>query len=165
MSNIIQILIQSNTLNFLIVLLIIVFLYKKLDVTEKIEKITNEIKSYVESSETEKEQAQKELGRINDKIAKLPALSERIRKSTQRNVNNIAENARKHTEVQKQDITNNAKRLFNLETKLFKSRLTNLLSEKSIELAKENAIKQLRENPELHNTYIEKAISELDRIN
>ena len=165
MSDIIQTLIQSNTLNFLIVLFIIVFLVKKLNVSEKIEKLSDEIKNYVETSETEKQQAQTELGRINDKIAKLPALSERIRKSTQRNVNNIADNAKKHTEVQKQDITNNAKRLFSLETRLFKSKLTNLLSETSIELAKENAIKQLKENPELHNKYIEKAIEELDRIN
>ena len=165
MSDIIQILIQSNTLNFLIVLLIVIFLIKKLNVSGKIEKITNEITNYVESSETEKQQAQTELNRINDKIAKLPAVSERIKKSTQRNINNIAENAKKHTEVQKQDITNNAKRLFKLEARVFKSKLTNLLSEKSIELAKENAIKQLEENPELHNTYIEKAIAELDRIN
>jgi F0F1-type ATP synthase membrane subunit b/b' len=165
MSDIIQIFIQSNTLNFLIVLFILVFLVKKLKVSEKIEKLSNEIKSYVESSETEKQQAQAELGRIKDKISKLPALSERIKKSTQRNINNIAENAKKHTEIQKQDITNNAQRLFKLETRLFKSKLTNLLSEASIQLAKENAIKQLEENPELHNRYIEKAIEELDGIN
>ena len=48
--------------------------------------------------------------------------------------------------------------------KKFKQKLTSVLSEKSVEIAKENAVNQLRENTELHNKYIDNAIEELDRI-
>ncbi len=165
MSDILQLLIQSNTINFLIVLFIVIFLIKKLNVSKKIENVRDEITKYVDSSVKEKEHAEQELNRINDKIAKLPAVVERIKKSTDNNIKNMEKNLQKNIEIKKQDISNNSKRLFNLETKKFKSRLTNLLSEKSIEISRENAIKQLKDNPELHNRYIDKAIEELDKIN
>ena len=164
MPDIIQLLIQSNTLNFLIVLFILVFLIKKLNVSKRIESLRDEINSYVETSETEKEHAILELNRINDRIAKLPAVIERIKKSTNNNIKNMEANMQETIKAKKADIANNARRLHNLETKKFKSRLTNLLSEKSIEISRENAIKQLNENPALHNKYIDNAIDELDKI-
>ena len=164
MSNIIQLLIQSNTLNFLIVLLIVILLIKQLKLGKKFDGIKDEIKSYVENSENEKLQAEQSLSRINDKIAKLPAVIERIKRSTENNIKNIESNVQKKTEIQKQDISKNAQRLFNLETKKFKTGLTNLLSEKSVEIAKENAVKQLKENPSLHNKYIDNAIEEIDKV-
>ncbi len=165
MSDILQLLIQSNTINFLIVLFIVIFLIKKLNVSKKIENVRDEITKYVDSSVTEKEHAEQELTRINDKISKLPAVVERIKKSTDNNIKNMEKNLQQNIEIKKQDISNNSKRLFTLETKKFKSRLTNLLSEKSIELSRENAIKHLKENPELHKRYIDRAIEELDKIN
>ncbi len=164
MSGILNLLIQSNTLNFLIVLLIIVALIKYLKFGEKIDKIKEEIKTYVETSEKEKSQAEVNLTRINDKLSKLPAVIERIQKSTEKNINNIEQNVKKNTEIQKQDISKNSERLFKLETKKFKEKLTNLLSEKSVEVARNNAIQQLKENPMLHAKYIDSAIDELDEI-
>ena len=164
MSGILNLLIQSNTINFLIVLLIVVSLIKYLKIGEKIDKVKEEIKFYVETSENEKSQAEVNLTRINDKLSKLPAVIERIQKSTQKNINNIEQNVKKNTEIQKQDISKNSERLFDLETKKFKSKLSNLLSEKSVEIARDNAIQQLKENPSLHAKYIDNAIDELDRI-
>ena len=51
-----------------------------------------------------------------------------------------------------------------VETKKFKTELSNILSEHSIRIARENAVKQLEENPNLHDKYIEDAIGEIDRI-
>lgn len=164
MSELIQILINTNTINFLIVLCIVLFLIKKLNLSQQIDNVKNNINSYVELSEQEKIQSETELSRINDKITKLPAVIERIMRSTEKNVQNIAQNVMEDTEEKKKDISKNAQRLFNLETKKFKSRLTSILSEKSVELAKENAINQLKENPSLHEKYINSAIDEIDRI-
>ena len=164
MSNVIQFLIQTNTINFIIVLTIIIVIVKKLNIGNKIDKIKSDITNYVETSEKEKQQTEVELSRINDKISKLPAVIERIKKSTENSVRNIERNIKEETEEKKQDISNNAKRLFNLETKKFKSRLTSILAEKSIEIARENAIKRLIENPDLHGKYIDNAIEELDGI-
>ncbi len=164
MSEFFQILIQSNTLNFLIVLALIIYLVKKLNVNEKIENIRNEVQSYVEESKCEKNEAEKSLIDIEEKIKQLPAEIEKIKISTQVSVNSIEEKLKADTENKKTDIRNNAERIIQLETKKFKSKLSDILSETSVEIARKNAENQLKANRELHNKYIENAINELDRI-
>lgn len=164
MSEFFNILIQSNTLNFLIVVCLIVFLFLKLKINAKLQIMADEIKNYVNSAENEKLDAQKKLDIINSKVQKLPDVIERIKKSTENSVKNYEKKILADINEEKQDVENNIKRLFNLETRKFKNKLTCLLSEKSVELAKENAIKQLENNVELHNKYIENAIKELDGI-
>lgn len=164
MSDILQLLIQSNTLNFLIVLFLIIFLVVKLNLKQKIETLRIEIKDYVDASVNEKEQSDKNLEIIKKKVDKLPLVIEKIQKSTENSVKNLGEKIKNEIEEQKKDIENNAERIFNLETKKFKEKLTSLLSEKSVEIARENALNQLAQNNDLHNKYIDNAIDELDRI-
>jgi len=136
----------------------------KLNFKQKIEDLRTEIKTYVETAENEKTQAEKKLFEIKDKVSKLPDEIECIKKSAEKSTVNIASKIHSEIEEQKQDISNNAQRIFNLETKKFKAKLNTLLSEKSIELAQENALNQLNSNKDLHNKYIDNAIDELDRI-
>ena len=164
MSDIFNLLIHSNTLNFLIVLAILVFIVVKLNLKEKIEVLRDEIKTYVETSVNEKNVAEQNLSLIKEKIQRLPEEIEDIQKSTENSVKSIGEKIRADIEEQKQDISNSAERIFNLETKKFKQKLTSVLSEKSVEIARDNAISQLKENKELHSKYIDNAIDELDRI-
>ena len=70
MAEIWQLLIKSNTINFLIVLGIIIFLVAKLNISSKIDALRNEIKNFVDASVQEKENAQKELDKIKEKIVK-----------------------------------------------------------------------------------------------
>ena len=165
MSDFLHLLLQSNIFNFILVVAIIVYLVRKFNLKQKIENLTNEIKSYVDESENEKLDAEKELKNINDKIAKLPSEIDNINRSADNSVKSLSEKILTETESQKQDILNNAERLLNLETKKFKSKLVGILSEKSVELVQQNTINQLNSNRDLHKKYIDNAISELDRIN
>ena len=165
MSDFLHLLLQSNIFNFILVVAIIVYLVRKFNLKQKIEKLTNEIKSYVDESEKEKLDAEKELKNINDKIEKLPSEIDNINRSADNSVKSLSEKIRIETESQKQDILNNAERLLNLETKKFKSKLVGILSEKSVELVQQNTINQLNSNQDLQKKYIDNAISELDRIN
>ena len=164
MSEFFQILIESNTVNFIIVLALILIVSKKLNINKYIDTIRNEIQNYVKDSENEKEEAEKSLENINEKIRHLPEEIKKIKKSTDISVKSINEKIKSDIENQKKDIQNNADRIMQLEIKKFKSKLTNILSEKSIEIAKDNAKEQLNNNKELHNIYIDKAIEEIDRI-
>lgn len=164
MSNIWQLLIHSNTLNFIIVLAILILLVVKLNLKDKIEFLKEEIKNYVESSYEEKAKAEQSLTLIKEKIEELPKEIENINESAENSVKSIGEKIQSEIVDKKQDIANNAERIFNLETKKFKQKLTAILSEKSVEIARENALNQLNENKDLHNKYIDTAIEELDRI-
>ncbi len=159
-----QILIESNTINFIIVLVLLAVVIKKLNINSYLEKIRSGIQSYVKESENEKETAGKSLESINEKIKHLPGEIEKIKSSTSISVQSINEKIKSDIENQKTDIQNNADRIMQLEVKKFKSRLTDILSEKSIEIAGENAKIQLNNNKELHNVYINNAIDEIDRI-
>ena len=165
MSDFLHLLLQSNIFNFILVVSIIVYLVRKFNLKQKIEKLSNEIKSYVDESEKEKLDAEKELKNINDKIAQLPSEIDNINRSADNSVKSLSEKIRIETESQKQDILNNAERLLNLETKKFKSKLVGILSEKSVELVQQNTINQLNSNQKKKKKYIDNAISELDRIN
>ena len=165
MSDFVDILLKSNTLNFIIVAAVIVFAAIKLNIKEKLENIKNEIKDYVDTSTNEKELAEKELIKAKASVDKLPSDIREIKNDTEKSVKNLELKVQDEIADRKKDIDNNAKRLLNLETKKFQSKLINILSIKSIELAKNNAIEQLKGNNELHNFYINEAIEELDKIN
>ena len=164
MSDIFHLIIHSNLINFLIVLGIIIVLVVKLNLNGKIEILRDEIKTYVDTSVQEKEVAEQKLSSIKQKIEELPSQIKDIEIKTENSVKSIGEKIKADIQEQKQDISNNAERIFNLEMKKFKQKLTSALSEKSIEIARENAVKQLNENNEMHNKYIDSAIDELDGI-
>lgn len=163
--DIIQTLIQSNSLNFIVVLLVVIFILKKMNIQQKFEDIKNQITNYVNESEKEKEISEKGLQEIKNKVEKLPAEIDLIERSVQRSINNFERKSEKEVQEKCKDIDNTAKRLLNLETKKFKSKLTGILSETSVNLAKDNAVNQLKNNRELHDKYIYEAINELDGIN
>lgn len=165
MTNIWQLILQTNTFNFIIVLAILILIISKLNVKEKIEHIRDEIKSYVQESSNEKNLAEKELENIKKEVVKLPDEISRIKESAKNSVSSLERKIEAEVKEQMSDIDNNAKRLLSFETKKFKSKLSSILSEASIVLAKDNALKQLENNRELHNKYIEDAIEEINRIN
>lgn len=165
MSDFFNVLIQSNTLNFLIASALIFFVLYKCNISNKIQNIADEIKNYVNSSENEKIDAQKKLDIAKNKVQKLPDVIQRIKKSTDNSIKNYEKKVQEDINNEKNDIKKNAKRLFELETKKFKNNLCDVLSVQSVEIARKNAIEQLKENSQLHNRYIDSAIDELDGIN
>lgn len=164
MTDIWQIIVQSNTFNFIIVFAVMVYIAVKLDVKSKIETLRAEIRTYVDKSSEEKMSAEKSLNEINEKIKHLPDEIEDIKNSAQNNIKGISQRIEFEIEDKKKDIENNANRILNLEIKTFKEKLTGRLSQVSIDLSRKNAIEQLQNNRELHNKYIYDAINELDRI-
>ena len=164
MADIWQTIVQSNTFNFAIVLAVVLYIISKLDVKSKIEHLRNEIKSYVDRSTEEKEDAEKSLDEIKQKLEHLPDEIEDIKVSAQNNIDGIAKRIEFEIADKKKDIENNANRILNLEIKTFKEKLTGRLSQASVDLSRKNAIEQLQNNRELHNKYIYDAIDEIDRL-
>ena len=164
MQSIADILIHSNTLNFFIAAGILVFICIKLKISGKLADKAAEIKDYVETAENERKNAEKKLDIINTKTVRLPDVIERIKKSAENNINNYSKKVQENIEEQKTDISKNAARALDFETKKFKTGLAALLSEKSIETARKNAAAQLKDNQELQEYYIDKAIEELDGV-
>ena len=159
-----QLLVKSNTVNFIIVLSCVLFICSKLNISDKLNSIKEEIKNFVDTSTNEKIDSENKLKQIKNKIDELPREIEEMQMTAKNNIEGIKNRIENEIVEKKQDIDNNVSRILNLETKKFKSKLTNALTEASINLAKDNAINQLKNNRELHNRYIYEAIEELNGI-
>ena len=164
MTNFWHIIVQSNTLNFSILVIIIAVVLSKIDLQSLIEKIRFEIASSIENAEKLKNDALKELKEmqttasmtdieINDKLANAKNNAKLLSKE-------ITQNAKK----QIQQIENNIQRIISSEKKIKTTKVSQNTVNNAIDLAKTNLIKLLDTDPTLHNKFIEESLTELDKI-
>lgn len=165
MTDLFEIIAESNIINFIIVLALLIWLFSKINLKAKTAELSLQIKNYVRESETEKENSLDKLKEIETEIANLPENIKDIERSTEKNLQGINKRIAKEIEEKKSDLQNNEKRILGLERKKFKEKLTAVLTETSIDLAKKNAIEQLENNRDLHDKYIYDAINEIDGVN
>lgn len=165
MTDLLEKIAESNIINFIIVLALLIWLFSKINLKAKTAELSLQIKNYVKESETEKESSLEKLKEIKTEIVNLPENIKDIELSTEKNLQGINKRISKEIEEKKSDLQNNEKRILRLERKKFKEKLTTILTETSIDLAKKNAIEQLENNRELHDKYIYEAINEIDGVN
>ena len=168
MKEFIEYILFSNVINFAIIVAIFVFVFTKTNAGKQIfsaiNDIPKQIENFVNSSIKEKENTLKALDNINEQLKHLPEEINDINQSAENNIRNLESKFKQEIEQKKKDIEVNGNRILNLETKKFQQKLTGILSEVSVKLAKENAEKQLKDNRNLHNKYIDKAINGIDGI-
>ena len=168
MKEFIEYILFSNVINFAIIVAIFVFVFTKTNagkqISSAINDIPKQIENFVNSSIKEKENTLKALDNINEQLKHLPEEINDINQSAENNIRNLESKFKQEIEQKKKDIEVNGNRILNLETKKFQQKLTGILSEVSVKLAKENAEKQLKDNRNLHNKYIDKAINGIDGI-
>lgn len=169
MKEVIEIILYSNIINLALILFVMLIAFTRTkfgkEFSNVINDIPNKIANYVNSSIAEKENSLKKLDNVNKQIENLPNEIQDINQSADNNIKNLGVKFQNEIEQKKKDIEDSGKRILNLETKKFQQKLTGIISEVSIKLAKENAEKQLNNNRNLHNKYIDKAIDGIDGIN
>lgn len=158
----------SNVINFAIIVALFIVVFTKTNFGKQMISVVNDIPKKIEnivsSSIDEKENSLKKLDNVNEQLKHLPDEIKDINQSADNNIKNLAVKFQNEIEQKKQDIEVNGKRILNLETKKFQQKLTGIISEVSVKLAKENAEVQFKNNPNLHNKYIENAINGIDEI-
>lgn len=165
MTDLLELIAKSNIINFIIVLVLLVWLSSKINLKVKTTELSLQIKNYVKEAETEKENSLQKLNTIEAEIVKLPQNIKDIELSAEKNLQGINKRISKEIDEKKSDLLNNEKRILGLERKKFNEKLTTVLTETSIDLARKNAIEQLENNRELHDKYIYEAINEIDGVN
>lgn len=164
-SKIWNIIVQSNTFNFVVFVLILVWVAKKIDIhsiitslQEKIIKIINDVKREHEEATNKLRQAEKAVENLGEE---LKTIVEDAAKSAEV----ISQKILTEAEKQVENIKANAKKVIDAEEKLLISKLTKNTSLASVGAAKEHVQNVLTENPLLHEKYINESIDELDRLN
>lgn len=163
-TSILKYLADTNAINFVIMLVILGLIIKKIDLQKSFNSSIKNVESKIIKSDGEKEAAKSAFTDAKNTIEKLPqdivALeNEAISKSKV-----FKEQIEESTQKTILTIQKNADRAISIEEKKISNLLTGKTITDSIELAVNNLQNLLENNPELHNKFIEESLDELDRV-
>ena len=161
--NLWNLILESNTFNFVVLLVILVIVMQKLHISDALENIKNEIIENIEKAKKTKQEAELSLADAKAKIEHLDdELGERIALATQQ-AHNVGEQIQENTKRRIKQIENNIEKVIETEEKTIITSLSDETSMESIKLAEEIKRKKLKDDPSLHDRYIQESIDELEK--
>ncbi len=156
--------VHSNTFNFIVMVLLLVWIVKKFNIKNALEVMKNNIIDSIEKSKQEKESASKTLNEAKDAVKNLDSeINARITQAEEQG-KNLAKQILTETDKKVKQIENNIERVVEAEEKTISSKLTSKTVKASVELSKNHIINLLKTNPKLHEKFINESIEEIDRI-
>lgn len=165
LSHIWNVIVTSNTFNFLIFLLIFAWIFKKINIKGIIDSLQAEIIKVLEASKKTKEEAQNDLLMAEKAVENLGEELNEIFEDASKSAKVISEKILSEAQKQVESIEKNATKVIDAEEKLLISKLTKSTSKASVEVAKAHIKNVLVETPSLQDKYIDECIEELDKLN
>lgn len=162
--SILKFIITSNTLNFVIMVLLLAYLVKRFALSAAFDKSIESVKSSIAKSDDEKKNSQVLLRKAEDLMQKLPEDIKTMEDNTKAKVEVFKDKIEKDTTKSISNINNNINRVVSIEEKKISNLLTNDASQASVDAARQHIIRMLNENPDLHSKFIQNSLDELDRI-
>lgn len=164
MANFWNLIVQSNTFNFIVLLVILAIIYQKLNISSAIEKMKTEIVSFIENSKKEREDSEKHLESTKKSVENLDVeIKETLEKSkllAQNVFNEIQSMAQKNVEK----IEANVDKVIDNETRKINTKLSQSTANSAVDLAATKLKEMFDKDPALHERHINDAIETLDRI-
>lgn len=164
LANFWNLILESNTFNFAVLLVILVAVMQKLKVADAVEKLKNDIVYAIETSKLARENAHKNYTNAKSKIEHIEEeISDKLSLALKQ-AENVAGSIVETTERKIKQIEENVRKVIEAEEKTLITSMTDKTAQASVELARNYVISRLNQEPELHNKYIEESIEELDRV-
>lgn len=160
-----KLIVESNTFNFIVLLVILVIVMQKLKVSEAAAKLKDNIVNAIENAKNAKEKAKTYYDDAKSKIEHIEdEVSERLALAT-RQADNVADSISENTSRKVTQIEHNVEKVVEAEKKTLITELTDKTTKSSIILAEKYIKLRLDNEPELQDKYIEEGIEELDKVN
>jgi F0F1-type ATP synthase membrane subunit b/b' len=142
-------------------ILIFVWIGKKVDVAALLENAKNSVIETIEKSKKEKQRAAKDFKNAQKALVSVEADVKETLKNAKTQANFISKKLLAEAEEKVKQFEITAKRAIENEEKTACARLTNLAAQKSVEIARNEIIAALKENPALHEQFIKESIEKL----
>lgn len=165
LSNIWNIILQSNTFNFLIFILILGLIFKKIKLKNKIINLQQQKENEVNSAKKAKKDSQSSLIKAESKMQTVGEDMEKIINDSKYTAEIMANNIISSANSQIETINKNAKKIIDNNEYKVKKSLSDFVIKKSLEQAKTDIKNQTDKNADLHQKYIDEAITKLEDIN
>lgn len=163
-SEIWNLIVKSNTFNFILFVLIFAVIFKKINISEIISSMQAAIIKLIEAARSARDEAFKSLKEsensarfVGGEVAKIMMESENTAKA-------LEEKIRTDAEKQVENIASNAEKLIIAEERLIKNSLSRKAALASMEIAKQHIVSVLENNQNLHEKFINESIDALDRL-
>lgn len=164
LANIWNMIVQTNTFNFAILVLIFAVIFRKIKLGEVLENLKEEIVKAIKNAEEEKVRAKNELSEAQKSIKHLDEDIKSAISNANSRAEQIASQILTNTQKEIDLIKSNIDKVIKAEEKTISTTLADKTAKASIALAKNHIISVLEDQPELHEKYINESINELDRI-
>lgn len=153
---------NTNLINFLIVVSTLVLIYKKAHLGDLIQKMADDVKESVEKSSRNAQSAISEYKQTKKSTKDTPKLQEEIISNAKLNAQNLKEKFEQNTRFQEQEIKSGLEKIYKNQEDKYKKMTTNEIYQACVELAKDETLNRL--NDETHKKLINSSIDELDKI-
>lgn len=156
-----QTIVETNTFNFAILLLIFAVLYKKLNVSSIVESIKSNIVKKIDDALSTKKSADEKLKNAEISVSNLDIQIKEIAENANLQAKGMTESISENADKQINSINDNVVRTILSEEKIIGQRITQDTLKSSVELAKQHIQKVLKDNPSLHDKFIEESLEEI----
>ena len=159
-----NLIVESNTFNFVVLILIFAILFKKINLADTIEKIRLDIVNTIDNAKKEQENAKNKLAGAQKAIEHIDEdIKSRLKEASQR-AEGISKQISENTDAQVKLIEKNIERVISADEKTLSAKMSEKTLKSSVALAQEHIKNMLENNPELHKKYIDESIENLDKV-
>lgn len=159
-----DIIVKSNTFNFVLLVAIFCFLFKKINISAIIEKLQQDIVNTIENVKKNKDIAGIKLSQAKDSVQNLDKDIQAQMDQASVTAQSIADTILKNTDKRIEMINGNVDKTIANEEKSLSAKLTEKAAAAAVAIAKTHIENTLKNRPDLHDRYINESIQELDRI-
>lgn len=164
-SNIWDIIVKSNMFNFIVFVLILAWIFKKIDIASMIKSLQDKIIKIIDEVKKNHKEAKENLLNAEKSIEHLGEELETIVNDAKKSADVISDKILTEAQKQLESIESNAQKVIEAEEKMLISNLAKNTSKASIDSAQSHIKNVLQQTPSLHEKYINESIDELDRLN
>lgn len=162
MQQIFEQILNTNLINFLIVISTLVLIFKKAHLGDLIDKMALDVKNSVEKSASDTQNAIKEYKETKRAVKDTPKIRAQIIENAKINAQNMKENLERITQKQTNILLENLEKIKSAQGNKIKDATTNALYQSCVDLAFDEAKNLL--SFDMHRKLINSSIDELDKI-
>lgn len=162
--NIWDFIVKSNAFNFIVMILLLGYIFKKVNLEAALENIKKQIIEAIENSKLEKAKAELELKKAQKAVENLDSEIKERFELAEKNVQGVVEQTLENAKLQAEHIEKNVFTAIENEEKQVSAKILNSTAVKALETAKDKIISRLKDHPELHEKFINEAIDDIDKV-
>ena len=159
-----NLIVASNTFNFIVLVVIIAVVMSKLRVPELLTGLKDSIIAKIEASKKAKSDAEVSLSEALDKVKNLSNEVDEKLSLAKMQADNVAESIQEAAKRRIRQISDNVDKVIDAENKTLYTKLSDDTVKASINMATDYITRRLKENPDLHKRYIDEGIKELENV-